>query len=132
MWLAPTLARGDGWVATMRHIAREGRLWVVGVNPVLRRDQIPDGLPDRERIAPEPGPDDGDWIEPGNTVICDPNGQIVAGPLRHAEGILTAEIDLSTVAEMRRLFDPVGHYHRPDVFQLSVDTRPRPAVTTIG
>ena len=41
VWLAPTLARGDGWIATMQHIAREGRLWVVGVNPVLRRDQIP-------------------------------------------------------------------------------------------
>ena len=68
-------------------------------------------------------------MEPGNTLICDPAGRLVAGPLRHAEGILTAEIDLDLVAEMRRLFDPVGHYHRPDVFQLHVDTRARPAVT---
>ena len=131
VWLAPTLARGDAWVATMRHIAREGRLWVVGVNPVLRRDQIPTDLPDHDRIAPDPDPGDGDWIEPGNTVIVDPGGQLVAGPLRHAEGILTAEIDLARVAESRRMFDPVGHYHRPDVFHLSVDARPRPAVTTI-
>lgn len=131
VWLAPTLARGDGWVATMRHIAREGRLWVVGVNPVLRKDQIPDDIPDRDRIAPDPDPGDGEWVEPGNTVICDPNGQIVAGPLRHAEGILTAEIDLSLATETRRMFDPVGHYHRPDVFQLTVDTRARPAFTAI-
>ncbi len=132
VWLAPTLARGDGWVATMRHIAREGRVWVVGVNPCLRQDQLPADLPDRDRIAPPPGPHDGDWIEPGNTLIVDPNGRIVAGPLRLEEGILTATIDLGQVAEMRRLFDPTGHYHRPDIFGLTVDTRPRPAVTTIS
>ncbi len=130
VWLAPTLATGDAWVATMRHIAREGRVWVVGVNPALHRDQIPHDLPDRHRIAPEPGPENGDWIEPGNSVICNPAGDLVAGPLRLEEGILTATIDLAQVAETRRLFDPTGHYHRPDVFSLNVDTRPRRAVTT--
>ena len=130
VWLAPTLATGDAWVATMRHIAREGRVWVVGVNPALHRDQIPHDLPDRHRIAPEPGPQNGDWIEPGNSVICNPAGDLVAGPLRLEEGILTATIDLSQVAEMRRLFDPTGHYHRPDVFSLNVDTRSRSPVTT--
>ena len=123
VWLAPTLARGDGWVATMQHIAREGRVWVVGVNPALHRDQIPQDLPERHRIAPEPRPEDGDWVEPGNSVICNPNGELVAGPLRLEEGILTATIDLHQVAEVRRLFDPTGHYHRPDVFSLTVDTR---------
>lgn len=131
VWLAPTLARGDGWVATMQHIAREGRVWVVGVNPCLRVDQVPADLPDRDRMIRVLDPDDGEWLEPGNTLICDPNGEVVAGPLRHAEGILTAEIDLTRVAELRRLFDPVGHYHRPDIFELRVDTRPRPTVTII-
>jgi nitrilase len=130
VWLAPTLAPGDAWVATMRHIAREGRVWVVGVNPALHRDQIPHDLPDRNRIAPEPRPENGDWIEPGNSVICSPSGDLVAGPLRLEEGILTATIDLRQVAEMRRLFDPTGHYNRPDVFGLTVDTRPRRAFTT--
>ena len=132
VWLAPTLARGDGWVATMRHIAREGRVWVIGVNPALRTDQVPADLPDRERLTRVLDEEDGEWLEPGNTVICDPSGELVAGPLRHAEGILTAEIDLGQVAELRRLFDPVGHYNRPDVFQLQVDTRPRRAVVTTG
>jgi len=130
VWLAPTLARGDGWVATMQHIAREGRVWVVGVNPALHRDQIPHDLPHRDRIAPEPDPGDGDWTEPGNSVICNPQGELVAGPLRRQEGILTATIDLHQVAEQRRYFDPTGHYHRPDVFSLTVDTRSRRAVTT--
>lgn len=131
VWLAPTLATGDAWVASMQHLAREGRMWVVGVNPCLRRDQVPSDLPDHHRIAPEPEEGDGDWIEPGNSVICDPGGHVVAGPLRHEEGILTARIDLSQVAESRRFFDPTGHYHRPDVFSLTVDTRPRRAVTTV-
>jgi nitrilase len=131
VWVAPTLARGDGWVATMRHIAREGRVWVIGVNPCLRVDQIPAGFPDRDRVWRPLDTAEGDWVEPGNTVICNPNGEIVAGPLRHEEGILTAEIDLSSVHQMRRLFDPVGHYHRPDVFRLQVDTHARPAVTLI-
>ena len=116
----------------MRHIAREGRVWVVGVNPCLRVDQVPEDLPDRDRMIGAAKAADGAWIEPGNSVICDPNGRIVAGPLREAEGILTAEIDLDRVAEMRRLFDPVGHYHRPDVFELRVDTRSKQAVTTIS
>lgn len=131
VWLAPTLAQGDGWIATMRHIAREGRVWVIGVNPCLRVDQIPADFPDRERVWPAHDGDGGEWVEPGNSVICDPNGEIVAGPLRHEENILTAEIDLSAVKAVRRLFDPVGHYHRPDVFQLSVDTRQRRAVTLV-
>ena len=131
VWLAPTLAQGDGWIATMQHIAREGRVWVVGVNPCLRRDQIPAGLPDHGRIAPEPEPGNGEWVEPGNSVICNPSGELVAGPLRLEEGILTATVDVAKVAELRRLFDPVGHYHRPDVFGLTVDTRPRPVVTTV-
>jgi nitrilase len=128
VWVAPTLARGDGWIATMRHIAREGRVWVIGVNPCVRVDQIPADFPDRDRVwrIDEHEPE---WVEPGNTVICDPNGAIVAGPLRHEENILTAEVELAEVHAARRLFDPVGHYHRPDVFRLAVDTRPRPPVT---
>jgi nitrilase len=135
VWVAPTLARGDGWVATMRHIAREGRVWVVGVNPCVHVDQIPADFPDRHRVWPATDEDESDdearWVEPGNSVICNPNGEIVAGPLRHEEGILTAEVDLSRVDSARRLFDPVGHYNRPDVFQLSVDTRRRQAVTLL-
>jgi nitrilase len=77
-------------------------------------------------------PDEAEWVEPGNSVICNPNGEIVAGPLRYEEGILTTEVDLTRVKETRRLFDPAGHYNRPDIFQLTVDTRQRRAVTLIS
>ncbi|MET0524291.1 MAG: nitrilase-related carbon-nitrogen hydrolase, partial [Nocardioides sp.] len=130
VWVAPTLAQGDGWIATMRHIAREGRCYVIGVNPCLRVDQIPADFPDRDRVW-KSGPEDPEWVEPGNSVIVGPNGEILAGPAREAEIVLTAELDISTVRSARRLFDPVGHYHRPDVFRLAVDTAARPVVTTM-
>jgi predicted amidohydrolase len=128
IWAAPTLAVGDGWIATMRHIAREGRCYVIGVNPCLHVDQLPAGFPDRDKLW-QVQPDDGGWVEPGNTVIVGPNGELLAGPARHQETILTADLDLDTVHAARRMFDPVGHYNRPDIFRLSVDARPRPAVT---
>jgi nitrilase len=127
IWAAPTLASGDGWVASMRHIAREGRCYVVGVNPCLRVDQIPADFPDRDRVWRAQDGDEREWVEPGNSVIVSPDGEVVAGPARHQETILTAEVDLATVHAARRYFDPVGHYHRPDVFRLTVDTQPRPA-----
>lgn len=128
IWTAPTLAVGDGWIASMRHIAREGRCYVVGANPCLHVDQIPADFPRREQVW-SVGPDDGGWVEPGNSVIVSPNGELLAGPARHEETILTAEIDLGAVHSARRMFDPVGHYNRPDIFRLAVDVRPRPAVT---
>lgn len=123
VWVAPTLATGDAWIATMRHLAREGRMFVIGVNPCLHADNIPEAVPDRERLYPpsDRARDDG-WLLPGNSVIVDPSGDIIAGPVRREERILTAELDLSQVVVARRLFDPVGHYNRPDIYRLLVDT----------
>ena len=122
---------GDGWVATMRHIAREGRCYVIGVNPCVHVDQIPADFPHRDRIWPvEQRRRSGS--NPATASSSIRPGEILAGPARHEETILTADIDLAQVRAARRYFDPVGHYHRPDIFQLSVDTRPRSAVTTIA
>jgi nitrilase len=127
IWVAPTLAQGDGWIAAMRHIASENRCYVIGVNPCLHIDQIPAGFPHRDKVwqAEEDNP----WVEPGNSVIIGPSGgSPLAGPARREETILYAEIDPAAVRAARRYFDPVGHYHRPDIFQLHVDIRPRPSV----
>ena len=70
----------------------------------------------------------GPWLEEGNTVIVAPNGTMLAGPVREREETLVADLDLLTVAIQRRHLDPAGHYNRPDVFRLHVDTSPRPAV----
>ena len=129
VWLAPTLATGDAWVATMQHLARENRMFVIGVNPVLHVDQIPAGFPHRDRLVPPALVEkDGPWIEPGNTVIVGPNGAILAGPVREREETLVVDLDLSLVPSSRRFMDPVGHYNRPDIFRLHVDTSARPPV----
>jgi nitrilase len=129
VWVAPTLAPGDGWVATMRHIAREGRMFVIGVNPCMHADQIPDSIPNRDALYPAADQEaQGGWLLEGNSVIVDPFGTVLAGPVRQEEKTLYADLDLGLVATERRRFDPVGHYNRPDVFRLMVDTSARPAV----
>ena len=96
VWLAPTLAAGDAWVATMQHLARENRMFVVGVNPVLHVDRIPADFPDRDRLVPADYlEENGPWIEPGNTVVVGPNGAILAGPVREAEETLLVDLDLT-------------------------------------
>jgi nitrilase len=131
IWAAPTLAPSDGWIVAMRHIALEGRCYVIGVNPCLHVDQIPADFPHRDQLWPDQQANDG-WVEPGNSVIVDPTGKILAGPARRQETILYAEVDLGAVHAARRLFDPVGHYSRPDIFQLRVDTGSRPPVVLAG
>jgi nitrilase len=129
LWVAPTLAPGDAWVASMRHLARENRMFVVGVNPVLHADRIRADFPNRDQLIPAAflAQNEG-WVEEGNSVIVGPDGSLIAGPLRRAEETLIAELDLGSVGAARRLLDPVGHYNRPDVFRLHVDTSPRPPV----
>jgi nitrilase len=133
VWLAPTLASGDGWIATMRHIARENRMFVVGVNPVLHADQVPAGFPGRDRLIPAGYLDDnGPWLEEGNTVVVAPSGTVLAGPVRQREETLIADLSLRDVTVARRHLDPAGHYNRPDIFRLQVNTSPRPAVIESG
>jgi nitrilase len=129
VWLAPTLATADFWVASMRHIARESGCFVVGVAPVMHPDWLPPGLPDPAplRVAAEEW---GGWILEGYSVIVDPTGTVIAGPLVRERGILTADLDLDALLPRRRWFDATGHYARPDVFRLLVDDRPKPAVET--
>ena len=114
--LAPTWDNSDVWVASMRHIAKEGRCYVLGITSCLRATDVPADLPGRDDIY---GGED-DWMSRGNTVIVDPYGAILAGPLSETEGILYADVDTDTVRASRRQFDVVGHYARPDVFTLQV------------
>lgn len=125
IYLAPTWDNGDVWVPTLRHIAVEGRVYVIGVNSCIRGSDVPESIPGRDAIY---GGDD-DWASRGNTCIVGPDGNILAGPLVETEGILYAELDAHTARVSRRQFDPVGHYARPDVFRLLVDTRPKPPVS---
>ena len=127
IWVAPTLASHEPWVASMRHIAREGVCHVIGVAPAMRFADVPATVPDRERVwRGSDGPDD--WILDGYSVVVAPDTTVLAGPCVREQAILGATLDLAAGRARRRLFDPVGHYNRPDVFRLAVDDRPKPAV----
>ena len=116
VYLAPTWDNSDVWVASMQHIAKEGRCYVVGVNSCISPADIPADFPGRDELYS----DENDWPSRGNTVIVEPHGHVVAGPLVGEAGIVYADVDLAHVRNARRQFDVVGHYARPDVFQLFV------------
>jgi nitrilase len=125
IYLAPTWDNDDVWVGSMRHIAKEGRVYVVGVNYCLRGSDVPADVPGRDELY---GGDD-DWLARGNTVIVGPGGDVLAGPLVGEEGILYADLDVDRARAARMQFDPVGHYGRADVFRLTVDSGPRRSVS---
>jgi nitrilase len=123
LWCAPTVDDRDQWQASMRHIALEGRCFVLSANQFLRRDALPADLRPVQGDAPET------VLIGGGSVIVSPLGEVLAGPLRDGEGILAATLDLDDLARARFDFDAVGHYARPDVFSLHVDETARNAVT---
>jgi nitrilase len=120
VYVAPTWDSGETWLATMRHIAAEGRCWVLGAGCSLHTDDLTDAVPERDRIWPEAG-----WINPGDSVVIAPGGRPVTEPLHECHGIVFADIDPQAGVEDRRTLDAAGHYGRPDVFDLQVDRRSR-------
>ncbi|GAA1016430.1 MULTISPECIES: nitrilase-related carbon-nitrogen hydrolase [Streptomyces] len=126
LWCAPTVDDRDAWQATMRHIALEGRCFVLGAGQYLRRDALPADLHPVQGDAPDT------VLIGGGSVIVSPLGEVLAGPLRDGEGILSAELDLDDLARARFDFDPTGHYARPDIFTLRVDESARTTVTKAG
>lgn len=119
IYVAPTYDSGPGWIGTLQHIAREGRCWVIGAGVALRRADL---LAGPAALAPL-YPEGEDWINPGDSAVVAPGGSLVAGPMHEQHGLLEADIDIAQVAVSRRTLDVAGHYARPDVFTLHVDTR---------
>ncbi len=115
---SPTWDKSSNWLQSMQHVAREGGVFVVNTCMAIKVDDIPDEY-DFKNLYPE----DREWINPGNSCIICPFGQIIAGPLEAEEGILYADIDLNVITEAKRMFDVVGHYARPDVFNFSINSK---------
>ena len=124
VYVASTWDSGDGWISSMRHIASEGRCWVISSGCALAASDIPEDFPSRETVfAGSEG-----WLNPGDSVVVAPTGQIVAGPLHEEYGILYADIDATQASNEHRTLDVAGHYGRPDIFTLTVDRSPQPPI----
>jgi nitrilase len=123
VYLAPTADQRDSWHATLRHIACEGRCFVLGCNQFVTKDMYPPDLEGIEDLAGQP-----EVLCRGGSAVISPLGDVLAGPLYGEEGILFADLDLGEVARSKIDFDAVGHYARPDVFELIVNERPAPPV----
>lgn len=122
-YLAPTADARDTWQATLRHIACEGRCFVLGCNQFVTKDMYPADLEGLDELDGLP-----DIICRGGSAIISPLGKVLAGPLLDEEGTLVADLSLSLIARSKFDFDVVGHYARPDVFQLSVNENPQLSV----
>jgi len=114
IYLAPTADCRGTWQSTLEHIACEGRCFVIGCNQYLTKAHYPDDL--KSLIAD----DHPSLPSSGGSCIVSPLGKKIVGPLYDQEGILTAEIDHREIVKAKMDFDPIGHYARPDVFELKV------------
>src|SRR6202140_211870 len=124
LYCAPTADPRDSWIASMRHIAVEGRCFVLSANQFNRRRDFP-----ADYRLPN-GSDPNAILSRGGSCIVDPFGNFLAGPNMESEAILIAEIDRTQIIRGKFDLDVVGHYARPNIFHLHVDERPKQPVTT--
>jgi len=124
IYCAPTADNRDSWAATMRHIAVEGRCFVLSCNQFVRAKDYPHDL------YPSDNPED--IVSRGGSCIIDPFGNFLVEPHFEGETILMADLDMDEIARGKFDFDVVGHYARPDVFQLHVNEQETPAVVLTG
>ena len=124
LYCAPTVDDRDSWIPTMRHIACEGRCFVLSACQYLPAEAQPGSIPDTTTVASAP-------LIRGGSCIVSPFGDVLAGPAYGSEQILTTEIDLNEIVRGKFDLDVVGHYARPDVFQLHVNEREQRLVNPI-
>jgi nitrilase len=122
LYCAPTADDRDTWLPTMRHIALEGRCFVLTACQFIRRKDFPASV--RQTLGDSPEA----VLMRGGSAIVNPLGQVLAGPHFDGETILTAELDLDEIGRAQFDFDVTGHYSRPDIFQLTVNEAPMRAV----
>jgi nitrilase len=124
IYIASTADDSEAWQATLVHIARESRAYVIAPSHLQRASSYPDDFPLASEL------EGADMLGFGGSAILAPDGSYLAGPLYEEETILYAELDPSRLLAERQRFDPVGHYHRPDVLRLGVSPSARAADAT--
>jgi nitrilase len=122
LYCAPTADDRDTWLPSMRHVALEGRCFVLTACQFLCKKDFPASV----RVSLGDSPES--VLMRGGSAIISPLGKVLAGPDFDGETILTATLDLNDIGRGKFDFDVAGHYSRPDVFQLIVNEAPMPAV----
>lgn len=122
LYCAPTVDDRESWLPTVRHIALEGRCFVLSSCQFAQRRDYP------ADYEPLQGNDPTTVLIRGGSCIVSPLGEVLAGPLYDQPAILTADLNLEQIAQGKFDLDVVGHYARPDIFQLHVNTAPTAAV----
>ncbi len=117
IYIAPTADSRETWTATMKHIAFEGRCFVLGCNQYYTKSMYPDQYTDQVK-------DEQENLCRGGSIIISPMGEIIAGPLFDKADVLVAELDLEDVQKSKLDFDVIGHYARNDIFNLNVIGQP--------
>jgi nitrilase len=114
LYVAPTWDRGEPWLSTLRHVAKEGRVYVIGCCSAMRAADLPERFSFKTVVPVSAN----GWINPGDSLIVDPDGKVLAGPLHEEQGMLFAEVDPQRIVGPRWQLDVAGHYARPDVLEL--------------
>ncbi len=122
-YCASTVDDRDSWIPSMQHIAIEGRCFVLSACQYATRARFPDNYECVQGDNPDT------VMIRGGSCIVDPFGKILAGPIYDRDAIITADLDTDLITRGKYDLDVVGHYARPDIFTLSVDRRPKSAVT---
>lgn len=117
LYIAPTADARESWQSTIRHIAMEGRCFVLSSNQYVTKDMYPEDLACYDDLASAP-----DVMSNGGSAIVGPLGEYVAEPVWGREEMIIADLDMRQIASSQFDFDPVGHYSRPDVLKLVVNT----------
>ncbi len=117
IYIAPTADSREEWTATMRHIALEGRCFVLGCNQYFTKSMYPEKF--RHLLDGEP-----EDLCRGGSIIVSPLGKVIGGPLFDKVGVLVADLDLDEVSGSKLDFDVIGHYSRDDIFELKVHGQP--------
>lgn len=123
IYVMPTADARDTWTATVRHVAAEGRCFVLSCNQYSTKSMYPEEISSRDEFKELP-----EEMSRGGSCIASPLGELIVEPVYGEETILYAELDLDQIAESQFDFDVAGHYSRPDVFQLSVNEKAQKTV----
>jgi len=118
IYIAPTADSREEWTSTMKHIALEGRCFVIGCNQYFTKSMYPKKYQHLVKDEPEN-------MCPGGSVIVSPMGKVIAGPLFNNAGVLTAELDLEIITGAKLDFDVIGHYARNDIFLFDLKGQPQ-------